>query len=112
MRICHSCPFRVRQENIDLTELSKETMKAVGSGQGHRSVTSKANIRAISTLGSITHVLSVVHSPSQLSPGRHFYSSCRFCHDTNFIQNNVKKLWLQNKKELLLSSLGSLVAVY
>lgn len=87
-------------------------MEAVWAGWGCGTGNGKANIRAISTWESITHTLSVVHSLSQLSPDRHFSTSCRLCHDTNLIQKECEESMDQNKKELSFSSLESPGLVY
>lgn len=87
-------------------------MEGVWAGQGGTSGNEKANIRAISTWESITHVLSAVHSPSQPSPGRRFSTSCRLCHDTNLIQKECEETMGQNKKELFLSSVENPAVVY
>ena len=55
-----------------MTELKKETKEAVEVVYGDVGVTNVANIKAISTLGSITHVLTMMHFPSQLSLDRDF----------------------------------------
>ena len=112
MRNCHSWP-RMSDEGIQTWySWKKAPVEALWAGWGGGSGNGKANIRAISTWDSITHALSVVHSLSQLSPDRHFSTSCRLCHDTNLILKECEETMDQNKKELFLSSLESPTVVY
>lgn len=112
MRDFHSWPY-VPYEGIQTWySCKKEPTEAVWAHWGGGSGNEKANRRTISMWESITHPFSAVHSLPQLSPGRHFSTSCRLCHDTNLIQKACEGTMDQNKKELFLSSVENPTVVY